>query len=158
MFAKFFDNMFKTMDKIIPDCNIVVAYGSAKFAPGGKGELSVPTSRAFKECASRVVAKITSEFRSSKVDYRDDSVLQFVSVNSFSPRSSSYNRLQREKQDSLRGLLWNVVRGEFVSRDLNAALNIRRNLLHRPAIMNRSRAKEKLQQCVVKRIRPRLRP
>ena len=173
VFAKFFDNMFKTMDKIIPDCNIVVAYGSAKFAPGGKGELSVPTSRAFKECASRVglgaaetrrqrscqvVAKITSEFRSSKVDYRDDSVLQFVSVNSFSPRSSSYNRLQREKQDSLRGLLWNVVRGEFVSRDLNAALNIRRNLLHRPAIMNRSRAKEKLQQCVVKRIRPRLRP
>jgi hypothetical protein len=25
--------------------------GAAKFAPGGKGEMAVPTSRAFKECS-----------------------------------------------------------------------------------------------------------
>jgi hypothetical protein len=54
VFATFFNMVEKELRKVRPDCNIVVAYGSAKFAPGGRGELSVPTSRAYKECASRV--------------------------------------------------------------------------------------------------------
>ena len=40
-FAKFFNRMEA------PGRKIVIAYGSAKFAPGGKNEISVPTSRAF---------------------------------------------------------------------------------------------------------------
>ena len=128
--------------------------GAAKFAPGGRGELSVPaaklslqhscrpTSRAHKECVSRVNTKVTAEFRSSKVDYRDDSVLQNIAV-------------VCQPKFALRGVLWNVEHGEFVSRDLNAALNIRRYLLHRPAILNRRLATGKLEQRIVKRIQPR---
>jgi len=121
---------------------IVVAYGSAKFAPGGKGELSVPTSRAYYECASRVKTIATSEFRSSKVDASDDSILQLVAT--------------RDKpRYGLRGVLWNTKTKKFVSRDLNAALNIRRNLLHRPAILQPENAKAKLLQKIKKRIKQR---
>ena len=142
VFAKFFNNLEKEIKQAVPGCNIVVAYGAAKFAPGGKGELSVPTSRAHKECDSRVNTKVTAEFRSSKVDYKDDSILQNIAVTS-------------KPKFALRGVLWNVRREEFVSRDLNAALNIRRYLLHRPAILNRRLAENKLEQRVVKRIQPR---
>jgi hypothetical protein len=142
VFAKFFNNLEKEIKKEVPGCNIVVAYGAAKFAPGGRGELSVPTSRAYKECVSRVNTMVTAEFRSSKVDNQDDSVLQNIAVTS-------------HPKFSLRGVLWNVRREEFVSRDLNAALNIRRYLLDRPAILNRRLAKNKLVQRIVKRIQPR---
>jgi transposase len=42
-----------------------------------------------------------------------------------------------------------------VSRDLNAALNIRRNLIERPAILNPSLAQGALVQRIAKRIKPR---
>jgi hypothetical protein len=154
VFSKFFNHLENEIEKAAPGSNVVVAYGAAKFAPGGRGELSVPaaklplqhscrpTSRAHKECVSRVNTKVTAEFRSSKVDYQDDSVLQNIAVVS-------------QPKFALRGVLWNVARGEFVSRDLNAALNIRRYLLHRPAILNRRLATGKLQQRIVKRIQPR---
>ena len=142
VFSKFFNHLEKEIKKAAPKSNVVVAYGAAKFAPGGRGELSVPTSRAYKECVSRVNTKVTAEFRSSKVDYQDDSVLQNIAVVS-------------QPKFALRGVLWNVARGEFVSRDLNAAMNIRRYLLHRPAILDRRLATNKLQQQIVKRIQPR---
>ena len=144
VFAKFFNHLENEIEKAAPGSNIVVAYGSAKFAPGGRGELSVPTSRAYKECVSRVNnTKVTAEFRSSKVDYQDDSVLQNIAV------------IKGQSKFALRGLLWNVYRKEFVSRDLNAALNIRRYLLHRPAILDRRLATCKLKQKIVKRIQKR---
>ena len=155
VFANFFNKVKKELNELVPDCNIVVAFGAAKFAPGGKGELSVPTSRAsgakgacgghrpqYKECASRFMQLVTCEFRSSKVDYRDDSTLQNVAVTT-SPRFA------------LRGVLWNVRLREFVSRDLNAALNIRRNVLVRPAVLIRRNATGRLVQRIVKRIKPR---
>jgi hypothetical protein len=43
VFAKFFNGLVSKGKKT------VVAYGAAKFAPGGKGEMAVPTSRACKE-------------------------------------------------------------------------------------------------------------
>ena len=134
--------MLLKLRKAVPNCNIVVAYGAAKFAPGGTGELSVPTSRAYKECVTRVSTKVTAEFRSSKVDYKDDSVLQQIAVKG----SNGF---------ALRGLLWNAGEKEFVSRDLNAAMNIRRYLLFRPAILNQRLATAKLVQSIVKRIKPR---
>ena len=142
VFSRFFNNMTNELWSAVPDCNIVVAYGAAKFAPGGRGELSVPTSRAYKECVSRVTTKATPEFRSSKVDYLDDTVLQLVAV--------------KKTRFSLRGVLYNVARKEFVSRDLNGAMNIRRYLLHQPDILNRRLATEKLVQRIVKRIKPRI--
>ncbi len=57
---------------------------------------------------------------------------------------------------SLRSVLFNVVRKKFVSRDLNGAMNIRCNLLYRPDILNRSLAREKLVQHIVRVIKPRI--
>jgi len=92
---------------------VAVAYGSAKFAAGGRGEVSVPTSRAYKECASRFETVLIHEFRTTRVSAQDGSLLKAV-------RS-------RQKGCEVRGLLWydstNV--SKFVDRDLNAALNIR---------------------------------
>ena len=141
VFARFFNNMKQHLDAAYPGRRIVIAYGSAKFAPGGPNEVSVPTSRAYKECTFRFFTVVTPEFRTTKVDFVNNTTLQKVAV-----VSSRY---------ALRGVLWSVSRERFVSRDLNAALNIRRNLLERPAILNRSLATGALVQKVAKRIKPR---
>ena len=143
VFARFFNHVQKSLEAVTPGCKITIAYGSAKFAPGGRNEASVPTSRAYKECASRFNTLVISEFRSSKVYYYDNNVLQLISVRLPGPFRS------------LRGSLWSVEQTEFVSRDLNAALNIRRNLLEHPDILNPSLAVAKLEQRVAKRINPR---
>ena len=122
---------------------LVIAYGNAKFASGGVGEQSVPTTRAYKECASRVLTYSVDEFRTSKVDYRDNSVLQLLSTKT-SPRFA------------LRGVLYNTTLDEFVSRDLNAALNMRRSLIGpRPTILCREGVVQALEQKIMKRLRSR---
>jgi transposase len=106
---------------------VVVAYGAAKFAPGGRGELSVPTSRAFKECTQRFRVVLVDEFRTTMVYAGDDSVLKQV--------------WSKDKGAVVRGLMWcdSTNNSKFVNRDLNAALNIRRCLVlpTRPAILCR---------------------
>lgn len=111
--------------------NTVLAFGSAKFAPGGKNEVSVPTSRAYKECSYRFPIVPVDEFRTTRINWKDDSPLQKVAkVNS------------KGKQVTVRGLLWcgsTNSKNKFVDRDLNAAINIRRCALlpQRPLIMRR---------------------
>jgi hypothetical protein len=83
---------------VISWCTCSLVLSVSKFASGGAGEQSVPTTRAYKECFS---------FRTSKVDYRDDFVLQLMATRS-KPRFR------------LRGLLFNPTAQRFVSRDLNA--------------------------------------
>lgn len=151
-----FDRFFNKLERDFPGRRVVVAYGSAKFAPGGRNELSVPafgrpagpealpepTTRAYKECARRVPTVAIDEFRTSKIDYMSDQLLHLVKVNG--------------DARSLRGLLWSVERQCFVSRDLNAALNIRWCCIaKRPSVMTRSPDKTKLQQNVEKRIKRR---
>jgi hypothetical protein len=123
--------------------DIVLAYGSAKFAPGGKGEMSVPTSTAFKECTYRFVTHVVDEFRTSKINYKDDQILE---------------RVKRvDKNTDVRGLLWCCstihANGKFVDRDVNGALNIRRCLIQpsRPRCLQR-RGDSKLIQYVGKKI------
>ena len=83
----------------------------------------------------------TDEFRTSKVHCQDDSVLELVATMS-RPRVG------------LRGLLFNPSLHKFVSRDLNAALNIRRILLGpRPDILCRQGVFQRLEQEIVIRIR-----
>ena len=93
---------------------VAVAYGAAKFEPGGKGELAVPTARAYRECAVRFETVLVDEFRTSRVSAESGALLKAVQ--------------SRKTGRAVRGLLWyestNV--GKFVDRDLNAALNIRR--------------------------------
>lgn len=133
-----FANFFNRLTRLFAGGRLVVAFGNGKFASGGAGEQSVPTTRAYKECASRVVTYTVNEFRTSKVDYRDDSVLQKIA-------------LRDSRGFPLRGLLFNTERDDFVSRDLNAALNIRRCLVGpRPQILRWEGVEQPLQQAVVK--------
>ena len=122
---------------------LVVAYGAAKFAPGSKGELSVPTSRAYKECVQRFRCVLVDEFRTTMVHAGDGSVLKQV--------------WSKRKKAAVRGLMWcgSTNNGKFVDRDLNAALNIRRCLAasERPVELCRVAGQGRLPKVVGKRIR-----
>lgn len=119
----------------------VIAYGNAKFASGGKGEVSVPNSAALKACTKqkRLEVLFVDEFRTSKICYKTGQLLKQVKV---------------EGADKpLRGLLWcdstiegNSKQGAFVNRDLNAAMNILicAKSVTRPAILDRKKAKTRL--------------
>ena len=72
MFARFYNQLES------PGMNTIIAYGSAKFASTGKGEMAVPTTRAYKECTQRFITVPVDEFRSTKVNHRDDTLLQSV--------------------------------------------------------------------------------
>jgi hypothetical protein len=123
----------------------VLAYGAAKFAPGGKGELAVPVSRGFKECATRFEIVPVDEFRTTKLYHKDFSILNKVAIK------------QGEKITDLRGLSWystkeNDKPSKFVNRDLNAAINILRcvALPKRPIELSRRPGLEKIVQKVAK--------
>lgn len=122
----------KFINRLKPCENTVLAYGSAKFAPGGKGELSVPTTRAFKEMSYIFAIRLICEYRTSKVYWKDDSVLLRVA------KKNANGRLV-----DVRGLLWcgsTKETNKFVNRDLNAAVNILRcaKLPKRPEMLNRA--------------------
>jgi hypothetical protein len=132
------------LNRLGPLENTVLAYGSAKFASGGQGEMSVPTSRAFKECSYIVKTVLVDEFRTSKIHWEDNSILQ---------------KVQKRNKDgqitTVRGLLWccstNQNKSKFVNRDLNAAINIMRcAILPRPTILTRSSNLKKIKQKVGK--------
>lgn len=115
VFAEFF-NSVQARD---PSREVVVGYGSAKFAPGGKGEVSVPVCRAYKECCYRFWTLVVDEFRTTMVHHEDDSILKLV-------RRKDNNKKSRD-------LLWCEStsperKSKFVSRDFNAAINILRCL------------------------------
>ena len=141
-FAKFINRLNPTEDTVL-------AYGASKFAPGGKGELAVPVSRAYKECRSRIQTFTVCEFRTTAVHWRDDSILQTV---------EKKKRGVDGKPVTVRGLLWcpstNEYESKFVNRDLNAAINILRcaTLPNRPAALDRAKVTGKLDKVVGKRI------
>jgi hypothetical protein len=142
IFAKF-------LNTLGPSDDLVLAFGSAKFAPGGKGEVSVPTSRAFKECSFRFDIEVVDEFRTSKINYKDDQILDLVATKS----------IKGEKMSQVRGLLWchsmdntSQLKGKFVDRDINAALNIRRCISNRPLVLTRTKNNVPIKQKVSKLI------
>lgn len=105
---------------------LTLAYGAAQFDPGGKGEVSVPTTRAFKECAARFRTVLVDEFRTTRVSWKDDSVLEPVG--------------RRDLRVAVRGLYrcCSTEGNKFVDRDVNAALNIRRCAVGpRPRVLDR---------------------
>jgi hypothetical protein len=116
----------------------LVAFGAGSFCPGGAGETSVPTTRAFRECRSRFVTKVIDEFRTTKIHWETDRLLHKVGKKS-SPRTT------------VRGLLWCgptiSSEGKFVNRDLNGAMNILRCAVgERPAMLRRSESNTQLVQ------------
>lgn len=104
-----FSRFLNTIQDFDKSRQAIIAFGSAKFAPTGKGEVAVPTSRAFKECNYRFPIKLIDEFRTSKICYFDDSILTRVQYKDSNTKSC------------LRGLLWcsSPNNSKFVSRDLN---------------------------------------
>lgn len=115
----------------------IIAYGGAKMAPGGKGEMNVPTSSAFKACQKRRDLKVlvVDEFRTSKLHHQTHQLLYKVNV--------------QEAKQPLRGLLWccstiSNKQGFFVNRDVNAAWNILKVALERPEIFQRKKDQRRL--------------
>jgi hypothetical protein len=128
-FANFFNSVFGKEHERTKQ--IVFAYGAAKFAPGGKGEMSVPTARIFKELQNQRMVRthLTDEFRSSRIKYGSHEVLHKVKI--------------EDADKPLRGLLWccstsSKKQGYFVNRDVNAAWNIIKLAKERPQIFQRS--------------------
>jgi len=98
-----------------PPC-LKVAYGSARFAPGGYGRVSAPTTTAFRSCQNRFPTAVVDEFRTTIMHHGGGGALKLV--------------YSEAKEKAVRGLLWcdsTSSRGKhFVNRDFNAALNISR--------------------------------
>lgn len=103
-------------DQVFKRCAVIVAYGAAKFKPGGRGEVNVPTSRAYKECKQKFKTYPVDEFRTTAVSAKTGVILK--------------NVYSRRLKKEVRGLKWcdSTNNCKFVNRDLNAALNIRRCL------------------------------
>lgn len=119
VFAEFFNKITKGREHM----TFEVAYGAAKFAPGGKNEISVPTSTAYKECAYRFLTKPVDEHLTTKVENETKTILKGVKFKTLNTKSKSETRY-------LRGLYWcssttAEKQGKFINRDVNAALNIR---------------------------------
>lgn len=115
----------------------IIAYGGAKMAPGGKGEMNVPTTGAFKACQKRKDLKVlvVDEFRTSKLHHQTHQLLHKVKI--------------IEAKHPLRGLLWccstiSKKQGFFVNRDVNAAWNILKVALERPEIFQRKKDQRRL--------------
>jgi len=109
------DRFFEKIRKFDTTREVVVAYGSAKFASGGRGEISVPTAATFKACARHFKTIPTDEYRSTYVDHATDTILKTVG--------------RRDTRKNVHDLLWcgsTSKKGKFVSRDFNAAINILR--------------------------------
>lgn len=121
---------------------VVIAYGSATFAPGGKNEISVPTSSVFNKVARAFPTVVVDEFRTTRVHHEDGSLLQSVK--------------RRDTNEWLRGLLWcsSTNNTKFVNRDLNAAINIRRCLINpvRPLELRRVHGQPRLPNHVLGKI------
>ena len=98
------------------DIRIIMAYGAAGFSPNAKREPSVPTKWALKMCQRHFETHMVDEFRTTRVNYKDDVLLKSVNIEATGK--------------AVRGLLWcdSTIpgKGKFVDRDLNAAVNIRR--------------------------------
>jgi hypothetical protein len=125
----------------------VIAYGDASFGPNGVGQLSCPTTRAFKACRNAFDAVVpVDEFRTSKVDFATDQTLKRVAIRYRSPpgcRRGTEERVSPLRQKVSRGLLWcdstSETQSKFVDRDLNAAKNIWRcaTAAERPTALRR---------------------
>jgi hypothetical protein len=121
---------------------VVIAYGSATFAPGGKNEISVPTSSTFKKFAKAFPTVVVDEFRTTRIHHEDGSLLQSVK--------------RRDTDEWLRGLLWcsSTNNTKFVNRDLNAAINIGRCVTNpvRPLELRRVEGQPRLPNYVLGKI------
>ena len=126
---RFFNRVQERCEAVAPGRRVVTAYGAAGFSATAKREQSVPVDWAKEAYARRFEVRLVDEFRSSRVHWRDGSLLKAV-----------WSVAQHGR---VRGLQWcdSTIRWEskYLDRDLNAAINIRSCLLspERPAALCR---------------------
>jgi len=135
-FAKFFNELSALKED--ENQRLVVAYGAGRWKTQ-KGCTPAPTTRTYKECARRFVTIPIDEFRTSYTHHELGCTLQTVEMEKCqrSPEDiKKYGPLteeQMERRAKVRRPLALVSttndgtkRMEFVNRDFNAAINIRR--------------------------------
>jgi len=135
-----FANFFNQLSALKEDQSqrFVVAYGAGRWKTQ-KGTTPAPTTRTYKECARRFVTIPVYEFRTSYTYHELGCTLQRVEIEKCqrSPediaKCGPLTEEQMERRAKVRGLLALVSttpngkkRMEFVNRDFNAAINIRR--------------------------------
>jgi len=135
-----FANFFNQLSALKEDENqrLVVAYGAGRWKTQ-KGTTPAPTTRTYKECARRFVTIPVDEFRTSYTHQELGCTLQRVEMEKCqrSPEEiAKYAPLTEERMErraNVRGLLALVSttsngmkRMEFVNRDFNAAISIRK--------------------------------
>lgn len=127
---KVLDRFFNRMEGSVKP---LICFGSSKFKPNGKGELSAPTTSVFKKCERRFKVELICEFRTTKVCVSCDCVLHPVRI--YSKKLGKYKEIR-----GLRRCSSSVCsQTSYKNRDLNAALNILRchSSFPRPKILSR---------------------
>jgi len=135
-FANFFNQLSALKEN--ENQRLVVAYGAGRWKTL-KGTTPAPTTRAYKECARRLFTIPVDEFRTSYTHHELGCTLRRVGMEKCqrNPEEiAKYGPLteeQMERRAKVRGLLALVSttsdskkRMEFVNRDFNAAINIRK--------------------------------
>jgi len=135
-----FANFFNELSALKEDENqrLVVAYGAGHWKTQ-KGCTPAPTTRMYKGCARRFATMPADRFRTSYTHHELGCTLQrvemekcqrsFEEIAKYGPMTGE----QMERRANVRGLLalvstvnGNEKRMEYVNRDFNAALNIRK--------------------------------
>jgi hypothetical protein len=133
---KVIDRFFKQMKGPVKP---LICFGSAKFKPNGKGELSAPTTSIFKACERRFKVELVDEFRTTRICVDCDHILS--PVMGYTLRWDAHMKLGDFKE--IRGLRRcgssECSQISYKNRDLNAALNILRCYSNdsRPKILSR---------------------
>jgi hypothetical protein len=132
---KVIDRFFNRMEGTIKP---LICFGSAKFKPNGKGELSAPTTSIFKACTKRFKVELIDEFRTTKTCVDCDHILSPVLI--YSKKLGKYREIR-----GLRRCSSSVCsQASYKNRDLNAALNILRceSSFPRPKTLSRELSEE----------------
>ena len=132
---KVLDRFFNRMEGQVKP---LICFGSAKFKPNGRGELSAPTTSIFKACEKRFNVELIDEFRTTKMCVDCDQSLHPVMV--YSKKLGKYKEIR-----GLRRCSSSVCsQTSYKNRDLNAALNILRceSSFPRPKTLSRESSEE----------------
>jgi hypothetical protein len=136
-----------TLDKFFnglkhPTKNTVIAYGGGKFAPNGRGELSVPTTSLYKRCERAFPCVVIDEYHTSQYCPHCDKKMKTVKVANVKCRGL----LRCESNECRSAFLHGQVSDRFArsdgdsicfSRDYVGAKNIQRCYFGRPECLRR---------------------
>jgi len=130
VYDKFYNSMKDNSGR-----RVVIAYGDAGFASSKKHEISAPTTRVCTEAKKHFKVVMVDEYLTTQIHHETGK------------RLGKVIKAEGNSKIALRGLLWycSTKGSKFVSRDFNAAKNIRncaRLYPHRPNCLDRETEKQ----------------